>query len=197
MALVAFPISRKIRQRQSNHGHPQNDPAQCASTCVLGDICLTIRASLGTQGMKRLTGDQLQRRAWDLSSLVLDIVTACSLIYEKGKRVHSLSVLKEITNTLICHNSPMVALLFSNVAVEASMAYAQIHIDDKADWLLWASELQHQIQTSLSTEEAIMPTPSLNSFGGLAVMDSKGTRHVAVLLHGKAFLTTWYLRRPC
>ena len=91
----------------------------------------------------------------------------------------------------------MVTPLFSNVAVEASMAYAQIHTDDKADWLLWASELQHQIQTSLSTEEATVPTPSLNSFRGLVVMDSKGTRHVAVLLHGKIFLTTWYLRRPC
>jgi hypothetical protein len=80
----------------------------------------------------------------DLSSLVLDIVTACNLTYEKGKRVHSLSVLKEITNTLICHtfwDLSMVTLLFSNVAVEASMAYAQIHTDDKADLLLWASEL--------------------------------------------------------
>jgi hypothetical protein len=38
-----------------------------------------------------------------LSSLVLDIVTASNLTYEKGKREHSLSVPKEITNTLICH----------------------------------------------------------------------------------------------
>jgi hypothetical protein len=184
VALVAFPISRKMRQRQPNCEHLHNHLAQCASICILRDICLTIRVSLGTHGVTHLTGDQLQRRAWaifayslvaailavphvshlitesleplmlscrsrkglvaDLSSLVLDIVTACNLTYEKGKRVHSLSVLKEITNTLICHtfwDLSMVTLLFSNVAVEASMAYAQIHTDDKADLLLWASEL--------------------------------------------------------
>jgi hypothetical protein len=33
----------------------------------------------------------------------------------------------------------MVTLLFSNVAVEASIAYAQIHTDDKVDLLLWAA----------------------------------------------------------
>ena len=71
----------------------------------------------------------------------------------------------------------MATLLFSNVAVEASMVYAQIYADDKADSLLWVPELQHQVQTSLSTEEATMPTPSLNPFGGLVVMDSKGTGH--------------------
>ena len=36
------------------------------------------------------------------------IVTACSLTYEKGKRVHSLPVLKEIANTLICHTLGLV-----------------------------------------------------------------------------------------
>jgi hypothetical protein len=141
----------------------------------------------------------------DLSSLVLDIVTACNLTYEKGKRVHSLPVLKEITNTLIHHtfwDSSMVTLLFWNVAVEAAMAYAQIHTNDKADSLLWAAELQHQVQTSRGAEDVTMPTPSLNSFGGgfrwddcisewvakipaLVVMDSKETGHEAVLLHGK------------
>jgi hypothetical protein len=65
----------------------------------------------------------------------------------------------------------MVTLLFSNVAVEASIAYAQIHTDDKVDLLLWASEVQHQAQTSLSTEEATMPTPSHNSPGRLVVMN--------------------------
>lgn len=246
VALVAFPISRKIRQRRSNREHPQNDLAQCASICILRDICLTIRVNLELHGVAHLTEDQLQRRAWaifayslvaailavpnishlitesleplmlscqsrkglvsDLSSLVLDIVTACNLTYEKGKRVHSLPVLKEITNTLICHtfwDSPMVILLFSNVAVEASMAYAQIHTNDKAGSLLWATELQNQVQTSLSADEVTMPTPSLNSSRGgfrwddcisewvaktpaLVVRDSKGTGYETVSLHGKA-----------
>jgi hypothetical protein len=246
VALVAFPISRKIRQKQSNREHPQNNLAQRTSIRILWDICLAIRVNLETHGVTHLTEDQLQRRAWvifayslvaailavpnvshlitesleplmlscqsrkglvaDLSSLVLDIVTACNLTYEKGKRVHSLPVLKEITNTLICHtfwDSPRVTLLFSNVAVEASMAYAQIHTNDKADSLLWATELQNQVQTSLDADEVTMSTPSLNSFGGSfrwddcisewvaktptpVVMDSKRTGHETVSLHGKA-----------
>jgi hypothetical protein len=246
VALVAFPISRKTRQKQSNREHPQNDLAQRASICILWDICMAIRVNLETRGVVHLTEDQLQRRAWvifayslvaailtvpnvnhlitesleplmlscqsrkglvaDLSSLVLDIVTACNLTYEKGQRVHSLHVLREITNTLISHtfwDSLRVTLLFSNVAIEASMAYAQIHANDKADSLRWVTELQNQVQTSLGADEVTMPTPSLNSFGGrfrwddcisewvaktpaLVVMDSKGTGHETVSLHGKA-----------
>ena len=246
VALVAFPISRKIRQKQSNREHLQNDLAQCASIRILWDICLAIRVNLETHGVTHLTADQLRHRLWmifayslvatiltvpnvshlitesleplmlscqsrkglvaDLSSFVLDIVTACNLTYEKGKRVHSLPVLKEITNTLIGHtfwDSPRLTLLFSNVAVEASMAYAQIHTNDKADSLLWATELQNQGQTSLGADEVTMPTPSLNSFGGgfrwddcisewvaktpaLVIIDSKGTRHETVSLQGKA-----------
>jgi hypothetical protein len=75
-------------------------------------------------------------------------------------------VLKEITDSLIsqapCH-SPVVALLFSNVALEASMAYAQTGGKDKTEALLWAAELQHQVQASLSGEDIPLPTPTLKN----------------------------------
>jgi hypothetical protein len=249
VALVAFPISRKMRQRQSNREHLHNHLTQCASIHILRDICSAIGVSLETYGVTHWTEDQLRRRAWvifayslvaaivtvpnvshliteslehlmlscqsrkglvaDLSSLLLDIATACNLAYEKEKRVHSLSILKEITDTLIrhtCWGSSMMILLFSNVAIDASMAYAQMHTNDKADSLRWVTELQHRVQTSLSAGEITMPTPSLNSFGcgfrwddcisewvatspTVVVMDSKGARRKAVSLHGKAVTT--------
>lgn len=103
----------------------------------------------------------------DLSLFVLELVTACSLTYQRGERVHSLRLLKEITNIPSCHkfgDSPVVALLFSHVAVEASMAHAQIATKDKPDALLWATELQHRLQASLSDEDVTLPTPSLSAF---------------------------------
>jgi hypothetical protein len=104
----------------------------------------------------------------DLSSFVLELVTACDLSYERGERGHSLGALKEITATLSCHrfcDSSVVALLFSNIAVEASMRYAQVATKDKPNALLWATELQHHVQASLSGQDITLPTPSLKSLG--------------------------------
>jgi hypothetical protein len=84
------------------------------------------------------------------------------------KQVHSLDMLKEITNSLISYTpcySPVVTLLFSHVALEASMAYAQMGREDKTEALLWATELQHQVQASLGGEDIQLPTPSLKAAG--------------------------------
>lgn len=206
VALAAFPLSRKVRQRRSNTEKLRNSSAQSASVCILRDICLAVQVDMEIHGVTQWTHEQFQRRAWilfaycllakmlplpktshsltasmatlilscesrkclvaDLSSFVLEILTACDRTYERRKRVHSLSVLKEMTNSLISHtpcHSPVVALLFSNVAVEASMAYAQIGRKDETDALLWATELQRQVQTSLGGEDILLPTPSLKT----------------------------------
>jgi hypothetical protein len=207
VALTAFPISRKMRQRESNAEQLPNRLAQCASVSILRDICLAIQVDMEIHGVTHLTKEQVQRRAWiffaysllakllplpnairfltpslatlvlnfesrnglvaDLSSLVLEIVTACDLSYRREERVHSLSVLKEITDSLClptpCH-SPLVALLFSSISVEASMAYTQMGRKDSTDALQWVMELQHQVQASLSREDITPLTPSLQSF---------------------------------